>query len=444
LNSRAHEPMPVGWSRRVLGDVADINPESLSASTPPDSLFDYIDLSSVERGRIHWDMVRTEAFRSAPSRARRVVKSGDVLLGTVRPTLKSHGFVTPPRSLPLVASTGFSVIRARPSESWPRFLFHTILGEAVSQAARRMEVGSNYPAVNESDVRLFPILCPPVPEQRQIAAILDTVDDAIRKTEGIIDKLKQIEHGLLHDVLTRGVDECGELRPSPEDAPDLYKESPLGTVPEGWAIGPFSAYASPRRPFLKTGPFGTSLKGEHWVDSGVPVITIGALGEGSFTHSELLHVSERTAKSLSAYVVEEGDIVFSRVADVGRSVVVSAGESGWIMSSNLMWISLDSAKVRPHYVWLNLSANSTVRAQVRRFVNAGGREVANGAVLRSLVLAWPDHAEQERIVQAASALSARVRSEEGALAKFRATRRGLADDLLTGRARVKVPEEATQ
>jgi type I restriction enzyme S subunit len=157
-----------------------------------------------------------------------------------------------------------------------------------------------------------------------------------------------------------------------------------------------------------------------------------------------MHVSERTAKSLSAYVVEEGDIVFSRVADVGRSVVVSAGESGWIMSSNLMWISLDSAKVRPHYVWLNLSANSTVRAQVRRFVNAGGREVANGAVLRSLVLAWPDHAEQERIVQAASALSARVRSEEGALAKFRATRRGLADDLLTGRARVKVPEEATQ
>ncbi len=288
----------------------------------------------------------------------------------------------------------------------------------------------------------FEVPCPPLPEQRRIAEILDTFDEAIHKIEKVIAKLQQMKNGLLYDLLTRGIDEHGELR-DPERHPERFKDSPLGRIPRQWEVAAFERFSWPGRAFLKTGPFGSSLKGEHWVESGIPVITIGALGEGEFIDSELLFISKRKAAELAAYVVEPGDIVFSRVADVGRSVVVRPSQAGWVMSSNLMWISLDPAQVAPSFVWLNLSANPAVRQQIRRSVNAGGREVANGAVLRSVRLAWPDLREQERIVFLAEAHHARVSEERASLVKLRMLKQGLMEDLLTGRVRVNISEEVT-
>ena len=77
-------------------------------------------------------------------------------------------------------------------------------------------------------------LFPPVDEQRSIATILDTLDTTIRQTEAIIDKLKQVKQGLLHDLLTRGIADNGELRPPQSEAPHLYKESALGWIPHEW------------------------------------------------------------------------------------------------------------------------------------------------------------------------------------------------------------------
>ena len=74
-------------------------------------------------------------------------------------------------------------------------------------------------------------------EQRRVAEILDTLDEAIRRTEQIIAKLKQIKQGLLHDLLTRGIDENGQLR-DPERHPDQFKDSPLGRIPSEWGMQP--------------------------------------------------------------------------------------------------------------------------------------------------------------------------------------------------------------
>ena len=78
---------------------------------------------------------------------------------------------------------------------------------------------------------------PPLPEQRRIAEILDTLDEAIRKTEQVIAKLQQMKQGLLHDILTRGIDDNGELR-DPDRHPEQFKDSPLGRIPRGWEVRP--------------------------------------------------------------------------------------------------------------------------------------------------------------------------------------------------------------
>ena len=274
-------------------------------------------------------------------------------------------------------------------------------------------------------------------EQSRIAAVLDTVDEAIAKTEAVIAKLKQVRAGLLHDLLTRGLDEHGQLR-DPVAHPEQFQDSPLGCIPKEWKVSPFREFGTSDRPYLKTGPFGSSLKQEHWVPEGVPVVTIGSLGEGEFIPSEILHVSKETARVLAAYSLLPGDIVFSRVADVGRSVVVTEAERGWIMSSNMMWISVDRRKADPQYVQLNISANAMVRRQIEGLVNSAGREVANAAVMNSLRLPWAPTTEQKRIVLVLCAIDANLRGEQITCKKLYLLKSGLMNDLLTGR--VRVPE----
>jgi type I restriction enzyme S subunit len=289
-------------------------------------------------------------------------------------------------------------------------------------------------------LRKLRVFCPEDGSQKGIAEVLSTIAETIEQTEALIAKTQQIKAGLMHDLFTRGVTPDGHLRPPRAEAPKLYKESPLGWIPKEWDSARLSDKRGPNRAHLKTGPFGSSLKLEHWVDEGRPVITIGALGEGEFIADELLHVSEATAERLREYQLEVGDVVFSRVADVGRSAAIRDGQKGWIMSSNLMRISLDRAKVVPSYLQAQLAYDGRLRRQIRATVNAGGRDVANSQILNRLIFLWPFVDEQERIVDRLEGIEDCRHSNLSVLDKLQLQKAGLMHDLLTGRVHVPATE----
>ena len=279
-------------------------------------------------------------------------------------------------------------------------------------------------------------------QQKKIARILQTIDRAIEKTEALIDKYHQIKAGLMHDLFTRGIGPDGQLRPSSEQAPGLYQETPIGWMPKEWGFGPLRNKSQAGVPHIKTGPFGSSLKGEHWQQDGVPVITIGALGEGEFIPEELLFISESYANLLKEYRLAPGEVVFSRVADVGRSVVIEPDQNGWVMSSNLMRIHLAQEKANPKFLQNLLSFDSRVRKQIRCKVNSSGRDVANGQILNSICFPWPPIEEQERIVERAFSVDRRLVNERKLMRVLVKQKSGLMHDLLTGKVAVQVEPDA--
>ena len=106
------------------------------------------------------------------------------------------------------------------------------------------------------------------------------------------------------------------------------------------------------------------------------------------------------------------------------------------MSSNLMRISLDCDQVVPEFSYLNTVFNERTREQIRCSVNSGGREVANTAILDSLVFAWPPILEQVNISAVAAAHTSHMDSERTRLEKLQKIKAGLMQDLLTGKVRV--------
>ena len=115
----------------------------------------------------------------------------------------------------------------------PRYLLRLVA--SLQGKADSLSVGSTVKGIRSSDFLAIKAHIAPKNEQGAIANILDTLDTQIEKTEALIAKLEKVKKGLLHDLLTRGIDENGQLRPSPEQAQELYKESPLGLIPKEWA-----------------------------------------------------------------------------------------------------------------------------------------------------------------------------------------------------------------
>lgn len=388
-------------------------------------------------GRLRWDRsddLVSETDYSAIT-ATSAPKYGDVLLTVVgsigRAALFDGSRVAFQRSVAFVRGT---------NDVLPAFLYQAISSiNFTRQLERRCNVTAQA-GLYLGELAKCRISLPSSERQQKIAAILTGIDTAIEKTEALIAKYQQIKAGLMHDLFTRGVLPNGQLRPPREQAPELYQETAIGWIPREWEVAGLAAKGRPGTHWIRTGPFGSALKGEHWRTHGHPVITIGALGEGVFTDDELLFVDSRDAARLVDFQLKAGDIVFSRVADVGRSVVVRAEQTGWIMSSNLMRIAVDENRARPDLVQMALASDSRIKAQIRARVNCGGRDVANSDVLNQLRFVWPDIEEQDRIIARADLAGRRITSEQLKRSNLLAQKQGLMHDLLTGKVPVKVEE----
>jgi len=122
------------------------------------------------------------------------------------------------------------------NDTTPVFIYYLLkyldLKKFITQTAQ--------PLITQSFISNLQIILPPLPEQRKIAEILETIDNAIEKTDRIIEKYKRIKQGLMQDLLTKGIDENGQIR---SEEIHRFKDSPLGRIPEEWKVGYISKFA---------------------------------------------------------------------------------------------------------------------------------------------------------------------------------------------------------
>ena len=190
--------IPQEWEVKRIKDVCKVDANSLTAKTSSDYEFEYISLSDVDSESFEISTSR-QVFKSAPSRARRIVKKGDVVISTVRPNLQGFFRVKDDKK-DLIASTGFAVLTPISCDS--RYLLSCFFSSVISKQFYSLVVGSNYPAVNSSDVAKLKLAMPPMGEQRKIAEKLDVWDEAIQKESRLIEKLELRKRALMQRLLT--------------------------------------------------------------------------------------------------------------------------------------------------------------------------------------------------------------------------------------------------
>ncbi len=280
-------------------------------------------------------------------------------------------------------------------------------------------------------------LLPPLPEQRRIAEILDSLDEAIRKSERVIAKLEQMKQGLLNDLLIRGVDEHGELR-DPERHPEQFKDSPLGRIPRGWEVVRFGEClsGSPQNGLYKPS--------SYYGVSGTPIVRIDGFYDGVLAPVSAMKRLRLADQELKTYRLEPGNILVNRVNSidfVGKAALVPELPEPLIFESNMMRCHLLTDRLVPRFAIRWLTSYLARRWFHRRAKSAIAQASVNQGDVTGLRVVLPEPDEQERVVAAVESVEQRVDSESEQLAKLRTLKHGLMDDLLTGRVRVFASEE---
>ena len=187
------------WREVSIGELANVDPEALPQATDPNYEFNYIALEDVTRGTLR--SFQRLRFATAPSRARRILRYHDILIGTVRPNLQSH-LLHVRRESSWICSTGFTVVRCDPTHAWPDFVFHSFFGMNLNNQIATLIAGSNYPAISSRDVAALTIPTPPLAEQRAIGTVLTDLDDEIDALRARRDKTSAIKQGMMAELLT--------------------------------------------------------------------------------------------------------------------------------------------------------------------------------------------------------------------------------------------------
>lgn len=189
---------PSTWRLVKLADLCE-SVRTVDAPTLERQTFRYVDISSINTETKTIGDVKELEPAQAPSRARQLIKTDDVLVSTVRPNLNAVARV-PPELHNEVASTGFCVLRPVPELLDSHYLFYWTQQDIFVERLSNLARGAGYPAVTDSDVRDSPIPLPPLPEQQRIVAILRQADELRRLRRQADERTKALLPALFEEM----------------------------------------------------------------------------------------------------------------------------------------------------------------------------------------------------------------------------------------------------
>lgn len=362
-----------------------------------------------------------------------VFREGDVLFGKLRPRLRKS------IRAPFAGYCSTDILVLRPTASVdPIFAAFVLQSDPVFGEAIRTEEGTKMPRCSWSTLGKLRVYCPPTPAQQRIAEILSTVDEAIEQTEALIAKTQQIKAGLMHDLFTRGVSADGQLRPLREEAPQLYKESPLGWIPKEWEVRPL-------RQCLLENPTNGIYKPAPQIGRGTLLVGQTAFTEARSVDFSLARRAVVSVDELRRYSLAEGNILLSRVFatldGVGQPTLVPSLPEPAVFESNMMLLRVDEECILPRllFEWIR---GHQARRQIVAGANASNQASINQQVLNPLPILLPPQYEQARLLALIDADSARGMAEGECLHKLKNIKAAVMHDLLSGRVQVTPPESA--
>jgi type I restriction enzyme, S subunit len=361
--------------------------------------------------------------------ARSKIKENDVLLNITGASIGRCTFVP----------TGFGeanvnqhVCILRPNSKVDYRFLSIFLNSFYGQIQIREEqAGQTREGLNYQQIRKFKLPVPPLHEQRKIASILKSIDNAIEKTEAIIKQTEVLKQGLMQQLLTKGI---GHTR---------FKQTEFGEIPETWEI--FTLENMLEYGFIlghQDGNHGELYpRAGEFIEKGIPYLSANCIKDGEIDFSLAKFLSVERAQRFKKGVAIDKDVLFAHNATVGPVSVLNTKLDFVILSTTLTYYRCNEEKVNPYYLSQYMSSPTFI-GQYTRVMGQTTRNQVPLTLQRKFFHVIPPIEEQNRITKILSSVDSKVQVEKKKLTTLLEVKKGLVQDLLTGKVRVNVNESS--
>lgn len=391
---------PAGWDAGPFGRIAKVKSgfafKSKDFCDPNEDSIAVIRMSDLKQGEVTWKTAKTVPVEIVSELERFRLKPGDFLFG-MSGSLGNFGIV-PNSEKPLYLNQ--RVGKLEPVNSDPIFLGHlftsgSFLSEIVQRAA-----GNAQANISGKQIEAIEILIPPLAEQEKIAEILTNVDESIRATEAVIAQAERVKRGLMEDLLT-----------------NEEKTAQLSSISG----------------FITKGATPTTY-GFEWQTSGIPFLRSECVSEKGFSESGLAYICEDAHAAMERSVIRAGDILVTITGNVGRIAILPAEYTEANINQHIARVRLESEEVDKDYLYHFLSSPKQ-RAHYQSIVTGQAYPQLSLKQIRETEIPIKPLAEQRRIASVLNGVDSEISANHMIAKQLQRLKRGLMDDLLTGRVR---------
>jgi len=419
--------LPTNWRIEQLSHITDV----IGGSTPSTSNDAYwgggipwatpTDITGLAGNTIS-ETADTLTQEGLESTSTHLVPPNSVLM-TSRATIGECAVNT----VDMATNQGFkNFVSGEDIETW--YLFYRM--QQTKPFLESLGSGSTFDEVSKSVVKSVEIPVPPLSEQRKIASVLYTVDQAIEKTEEIIEQSDRLFRGIMNDIFEQGV-----------SSPDRLQETPVGRFPQSWDIVQMRSILTekPSYGIVKTG------EGDK---NGVKMIRAQDIEHGKLIEDEPIRVTKEKSEEYERTKISEGNVLLSVMGTVGRSMCATQELEGCNVNRALAVLEFENDQVIPEFAdfWFR-SPHTQSYFETQKFGTAQPR--LNLGFLRKMKFPVPPLNTQKDIVEILSDSEQRYWIERETKNQLQRLKQGLMQDLLSGTVRttdtnITVPDEVAQ
>ncbi|GAB7012622.1 restriction endonuclease subunit S [Halolamina salina] len=359
------------------------------------------------------------------SSTKRRFETGDILFAKLRPNLEKSA----QPDFEGVASTDIFPIVAE-SDVNSKWLLYRLSSKPAYDYARRTSAGTRMPRTSWNLFSNFNFLLPPLPEQRKIATVLYTVDQAIEKTEKMIEGTKQIQRGVEQHLFREGYFDH-----------DTIEQTRLVTIPGDWNFDQLSEHT-------KESAFGPRFGSERYDEDGeIATLRTTDLDDNGHIDLDDMPVADLEYDEVEEHILKPGDFMITRSGTTGIGTVWENHHKPTIPGAFLIRFRFKDS-LNPNF--MKYYVNSSLgRRRVNRRAKGGVQKNLAGSDLLNMRFPIPTEEEQEKIIEVLDTYQARIQHEKDYKSQLQALKQGLMQDLLSGKVRttntnIEVPEEIAQ
>ena len=412
--------LPVEWELKSLKDILfPIAKKSRIVRIEEDKIYRLLKVRLYSRGIVL--RADEKGYKIAAKFLYKTIKD-DFIFSKIDARNGAWGFI--PKNLEGgLVSGDFPILRLAEHKCNQKFLYFLFGKESAWIPLRNIAIGTtNRKRIQIPQLLNIKIPLPPLPEQKNIAAVLSSLQEAIEKTEDVIKSLREFKKSMMRHLFTYG-------SVTPEEAEQIkLKETEIGAMPEEWEIDKLEKV-------IQATQYGLSKRGN--TEGQYPILRMNNLNDGKiYTHS--LQFVDLDFKEFQKFKLNDGDVLFNRTNSfelVGKTSIFNF-DNDFVFASYLVRVIPNQNLLNSEYLNYYLNMEATQKRLKLLATRGVSQSNINATKLRNFSIPHPPLPIQNQIAQILSSIDAKIRAEEDKKNTLDTLFKTLLENLMTGKIRV--------